>query len=64
MQVAETGLETTLKTPGKTGVLEVGGAHSGAFASVLHQIAAELRTEFTPEQCTQLASLLTRPDDG
>jgi len=63
-QVAEAGLETTPKTPGKTGFSETGGAESGAFTPVLHEIAADLRKQLTFEECVRLASLLTESGDS
>jgi len=50
------------KTPGKTAVLEKGGATGGAVGVDLQRIAAELRSRLTPEECQELARLLVAID--
>ena len=57
-RVTPTGSELSADSQAKTAVLEIGGATGGAVLVDLEQIAADLRSRLTADECRRLADLL------
>lgn len=57
-----TGSELSANSRGKTAILENGGATGGAVGGDLHQIAADLRSRLTADECRRLGEFLLGDD--